>query len=49
MVDILTRESPLDREELTRKVQAVHPVTSWSVNNWLEDETSAIFLTDVSG
>lgn len=38
MVDILTRESPLDREELTRRVQAVHPVTSWSVNNWLEDE-----------
>jgi hypothetical protein len=43
VVDILTRESPLDREELTRKVQAVHPVTSWSVNNWLEDETFGHF------
>jgi len=43
MADILTRESPLDREELTRKVQAVHPVTSWSVNNWLEDETFGRF------
>ncbi len=38
MVDILSADAPLDREELTKRVQAVHPVTSWSVNNWLEDE-----------
>lgn len=43
MVDILGADAPLDREELTKRVQAVHPVTSWSVNNWLEDETFGQF------
>ncbi len=38
VVDILTREGPLELQTLVDRVHRAHPVTSWAVSNTLEDE-----------